>query len=116
MSVTISAELEKVPCWKETRDYLNNRLKEEALEGSVFIRQATPEEEIQLQKSGKKMLLFKREEGALELAVACGKYLDFEEIKEESIKFCLAPEKSILLHLWLAQMTCLGNYYGGCDS
>ena len=115
MSVTLSAELEKVPCWKETKDYVNNRIEEEALEGSIFIRQATPEEEIWLQKSGKKILLLQREEGALEMAVGCGKYLNFEEIKD-SVKFCLTPERNILMHLWLAQVTCLGSYLGGCDS
>lgn len=114
MCVTLSAELEKEPCWKEIEDYVNRRIKEEGLNDSLYIRLATRKEETQLRESGNNMLVVHCEDGTRELVVGYGKYFNFAEI-QESAK--LYPDKSILLmHLWIAQVVSLGKYFGGCDS
>jgi hypothetical protein len=114
MCVTLSAELEKVPCWQEIKDYVNRRTKEEGLNDSLYIRLATLKEETQLRGSGNNMLVVEREDGTIELVVGYGKYFNFEEIQ---VSAKLYPNKSILLmHLWIAQVTCLSKYVGGCDS
>ena len=116
MSVTLSPELEKVPCWQETRDYVNQRMVEEGWDDSIFVRPATLEEEIQFRGSGNNTFVTQREDGTIELVVGLGKYLNFEGIKELHGKLGIATDKSILMHLWIAQVACQDKYFGGCDS
>jgi hypothetical protein len=116
MRVTISLELEKVPYWPEIRDYVNKQMEEEGWDDAIIVRSATRGEELQLRESGNNMFATRCEGGTFELVVGLGKYLDFEEIKELHRKFGIAADKSILMHLWIAQMACLGKYLGGCDS
>jgi len=116
MSVTLSPELEKVPCWQEIRDYVNKRMAEEGWDDSICVRPATLEEETQLQGSGNNTFVTQCEDGTIELVVGLGKYLHFEEIKELHGKLGIAADKSILMHLWIAQVACLGKYFGVFDS
>lgn len=115
MGVTISPELEKAPYWPAIRDYVNERMAAEGWEGSVFIRTATGEEEAQLRESGNSMLSVMRKNEPLELAISKGKYLNFSEILKLDRKIN-AAFNNILLHLWVAQMECIGKIEGGCDS
>jgi hypothetical protein len=116
MSVTISPVLEKVPYWPEIRDYVNKQMEEEGWDDAIFVRSANREEEIQLRESGNNIFVTLCEGWTFELVVGLGKYLDFKEIKELHRKLGIASDKSILMHLWIAQIVCLGKYLGGCDS
>jgi hypothetical protein len=115
MGVIISPELEKVPYWHEIRDYVNERMAAECGKNPIFIRLATRGEEAQLRESGNSILVSMREGGIMELVIGAGKYLDFEEILKLDRKFGNAC-KNLFLHLWVAQLVCMGNIVGGCDS
>lgn len=116
MSVTLSLELEEVPCWQEIRDYVNKRKAEEGWDDSIFVRPATHEEETKFWGSADNSFVTRREDGTIELVVGLGKNLHFEEIKMLHGKLGIAVDNSILMHLWIAQVACQGKYFGAFDS
>ena len=116
MSVSISPELEKVQYWQEIKDYVNRRMTEEGWEGSIFIRPMTCEEETKLRESGINVFVSGSEGGTIELAVGLGKYLEFADLVKLDQKVCTGNDRSVLKHLWIAQMACIGQNLGGCDS
>jgi hypothetical protein len=116
MSVTISPELAKVQYWQEIKDYVNRRMTEEGWEGSIFIRPMTSEEENKLRESGSNVFVASCEGGTVELAVGMGKYLEFADLVKLEQKVCTGNDSSVLMHLWIAQMACIGQNLGGCDS
>jgi len=116
MGVILSAELERAQYWQEIRDYVNKYIAEEGWEARAFVRLMTGEEESRLRERGNNLLVIRQEDGAIELAVGLGKYLEFEEITKQETKLGMEPKRGILMYLWMAQMVCMGNNLGGCDS
>jgi len=106
MGVILSPELEKLPSWREMRDYANKRMEEEGFLITVFVRQATLGEEIELLESGNDIFSICREDGNIELVVSLGTGLSKGELGELLSKLGLTTNEEMLMrliNLWVSE-------------